>query len=419
MSRLGRRLQMAGNSVTPPSGGGGTSVLALPRIPWEGANAYWAQFPKAAAYGWADPSFFPILINPSPFSSAEEIQWDKAQGINTYCGGLNEYSPWDLLASNGMSYLGTAYTDLYNGKMPANYAPWVGYLLDDETDGRMTPTDGFAYLQGLVDTYKAANDGRFMTTNYTQMTCLQDWPYKTQYINNYTDSVSLDMYWYTIPNSSYGNVYVPEVGGPTNPRSATSYGGMIRGQRAVDATDGKLQQIWAYIENLSGGPGEQFVRYIDPGELKGATMSALIGEARGIIWFNSAMSGPVNGSSYGNVIRSAQVSPDAIVTPRIQAMSDINHQITRLATVLNTQSYVWSFAANLDTMLKVKDGFAYIFAMGKNGSTPGSRTFTMPAGITGTSVTVVDESRTLTVSGGTFTDSFPFEYSYHIYKISL
>lgn len=418
MSRVARRLQMAGKTAGPTDGGAG--ALALPRIPWEGGNTYWQQFPKAAAYGWVDPNFFPIMINPAPFSSGAEIAWDKAQGINTYAGSLNEYTPWDLLETYGMSYLGSQYTDLYNGQMPANYAPWVGYLLDDETDGTYDPPQaGYDYLQSLVDQYRGTNDGRFLTTNFTQMTCLRDWPYKTQYVNNYTDSVSLDMYWYTIPNSSYGNIYVPEVGGPTNPRSATSYGGMVRGLRAVDATDGKLQPIWMYIENLSGGPGEQFVRYIDPGEIKGAVISSIIAECRGIIWFNSAMSGPVNGSTYGNVIRSAQVSPDATVTPRVQAMSDVNHQVTRLASVINTQSYVWSFAADLDTMLKVKDGFAYIFAMGKNGSTPGSRTFTMPAGITGTSVTVVDESRTLTIAGGTFTDSFPFEYSYHIYKIAL
>src|SRR4029450_6060368 len=36
--------------------------LNLPRIPWEGGPAYWAQFPQAAASGWTDPNFFPISV---------------------------------------------------------------------------------------------------------------------------------------------------------------------------------------------------------------------------------------------------------------------------------------------------------------------------------------------------------------------
>lgn len=399
--------------------GGGASLLDLPRIPWEGGSAYWAQFPKAAAAGWSDPSFFPIMINPCPFSSTDEIQWDKAHGINTYAGSLNEYSPWDLLAANGMYYLGDAYTDVYNGQMPSDYANWVGYLLDDETDGRYAPSDGYAYLQSLVDEYSARDDGRFMYTNYTQQVCLQNWSYGSQYVNDYTQAVSLDMYWYTIPDTSFGNQYVSAVGGPVVPRSATSYGGMVRGLRQVDTDDSKLQPVWMYVENYSGGPGEQFVRYIQPGELKGAVVSSIIGEARGILWFNSAMSAPTGASVYGNVLRQAQVDSTFPGTPQVEAMGEINNQVLSLAPVLNTQSYVWTFGTDLDTMLKAKDGYAYIFAMCANGSTPGSRSFTLPTGVNGTSVEVVDESRTLTASGGSFTDTFAAEYSYHIYKIAL
>ncbi len=44
----------------------------------------------------------------------------------------------------------------------------------------------------------------------------------------------------------------------------------------------------------------------------------------------------------------------------------------------------------------------------------------MPAGINGTSVEVVGESRNLTVSGSKqFTDTFAAEYTYHVYKIAL
>jgi hypothetical protein len=51
------------------------------------------------------------------------------------------------------------------------------------------------------------------------------------------------------------------------------------------------------------------------------------------------------------------------------------------------------------------------------GDSTGSKTFTLPAGVTATSVTVVGEDRTIPVSSGKFTDGFAAEYSHHVYKI--
>jgi hypothetical protein len=70
-------------------------------------------------------------------------------------------------------------------------------------------------------------------------------------------------------------------------------------------------------------------------------------------------------------------------------------------------------------MLKAHAGSAYVFAMCANGSTPGQRTCTLPAGVNGSTVEVVDENRTLPVSGGKFTDTFAAEYTYRIYRITL
>jgi hypothetical protein len=66
------------------------------------------------------------------------------------------------------------------------------------------------------------------------------------------------------------------------------------------------------------------------------------------------------------------------------------------------------------------DGSAYVFAMVDGATQPGSRTFELPPGVTGTSVEVVGEDRTLPVgSDGTFSDDFAAEYSYHTYRIAL
>jgi len=50
--------------------------------------------------------------------------------------------------------------------------------------------------------------------------------------------------------------------------------------------------------------------------------------------------------------------------------------------------------------------------------TTGVQTFTLPTGVGGT-ISVVGENRTISATGGTFTDTFAAEYTHHIYKIAL
>ena len=70
-------------------------------------------------------------------------------------------------------------------------------------------------------------------------------------------------------------------------------------------------------------------------------------------------------------------------------------------------------------MLKVKDGYAYIFAGIGLKDTTGSKTFTLPSGVNGSTVEVVGEGRSVTLSNGTFTDAFATEYAHHVYRIAV
>lgn len=396
-------------------------LSSLPLIPWEGGPNYWKQFAKADAAGWDDPNFFPIVIAICTYSNDAEIQWDKAHGINTYLL-QNDWTPYNLLGKYNMFYLGR---EPFAG-MPQDYAQWVGYALDDETDGRYSPPEtGMAYLQGLVDQINIRNDGRFKYSNFTQMTVTSYWDqkYPYAYINNYTDAVSLDMYWYTIPlvqNYNVGDYVEPVHVLADHRRTSSSYGAMVRGLRYQDARDGKLQPLWMFVENWNGGPAESgsWQRYIEPGEVKGAVMNSIINEARGIEWFNTSMSGPNDTNLTGNVLRQAQVNPSFPGKPQVEAMGEINNQVQRLAPIINTQSYQYSFGNGLDTMLKWYNGSAYIFAMIDGNSGPGNRTFTLPSGLAASSIEVIEENRTIPITNGTFTDNFAAEYSYHIYKIT-
>lgn len=399
--------------TVPPSDTGTT--LALPRIPWEGGPAYWKQFSKADAAGWDDPTFFPIVSWFGNFSTDDEVVYDKSLGINTY-SGMWDGTPYRLFADNGVFWIGGKLNDGFT----ADSANWVGQFLDDEVDGRFTPVDGHKHLQGLVDALP--DDGRFRYANFTQMVIARDLPQAAarQYVNGYTDVVSVDMYWYSIPfcdQTPYRDVYLTPVAQATC-RTASSYGATMNSLRAQDAADGELQPLWQWVENLNGGPPDAAPKsYLTPGQLTGAVMNSIINEARGIAYFNQSLSGECQSS---NVFRQSQVTPGFCGNAQVAAVKSVNAQIHSLAPVLNTQSYEYTFGPKLDTMVKTYAGSAYIFAMVDGSDGPGKRTFTLPPGVEHQNVEVLGEDRSLAVdSAGRFTDTFAKEYSYHIYRVPL
>ena len=404
--------------------------LDLPREAWYGGSAYYSQFSAAASQGWNNASFFPFVMFPNSFIGNSEVGWD-ARSANVY-HGANEWSTWQNMSSNGMTWIGgqlETREDL-GGPMPANYPGWVGYAVEDEIDGtRDNPVNGLADASAQVASFNASATGRFVFANYTQRILQDAWVkpgggfWGADFVNlPGVDVVCIDMYWYTIPDSSFYNGYVS--GGDTikgpGARMAGSYGACIRATRWLDAQDGSLKPIWMYIENLSGSPGEQFVRYIEPAELKAAVMSCITNGASGIVWFNNVASST---HYVANVSRTAQMDSESPAAARVRAAQEIKAFVESLAPVINTQSYVWDFGSStIDTMLKTYDGYAYIFAVPGTGNgtgpTLGLKTFQLPSGVTG-DIEVIGESRSITPSGSTFTDTFANEYTWHVYKIAL
>ncbi|WP_331888449.1 hypothetical protein [Williamsia sp.] len=388
-------------------------IEGLERVPWEGGPGYWQEFESAS--DWTNPEFFPIGLWYGSFDTKEQVLWDKSLGINFYTGGLWEASDFKVLESADMDWVGG---QINSGFDPAS-KNWPGRMTDDEIDGRFEdPAEGQALLQNVIDEFGGKE--QFLYGNYTHMVVGEDMPLADQekYVNDYSDVVSLDMYLYTIPFCDFpnyrGELYVNPIPESTC-RSASSYGRMVDSLRARDAVDGRLQPVWNFVEVLSGaGEEESFSRYVTPEELKGAAMSSLINEARGLVWFQQSFAGPCKSSQ---PLRDAQVLGSGFCgDSQVRAMGEVNNLIKSLATVLNTQSYRWDAGPGTDTMLKVKDGFAYMFAM--TDGTAGSRHLALPAGLTDT-VEVVGEDRDITATDGSFQDEFESEAEYHVYKIAL
>lgn len=402
------------NEATSSLASASNHDLDLPRIPWEGGPDYWKSFAKANGAGWADPTFFPIGIWYNGISSDEEAMYDKDHGINTYMG-MADTTPYSLFEDNDLFWIGGALNDSFTSES----RNWVGSLLDDEVDGRFSPSDGRQHLEKLS---KAVPEGNFAYANFTQMVISKymDQTDAQAYVNDYTDAVSLDMYWYSIPYCDlkpYQNTHIVPID-EQRCRTASSYGKSVKALRQQDSADGKLQPIWQFVENLNGGPGEgPFQANIQAGELQGAVMSSIINEARGIIYFNQSLSGPCGG---GSILRLSQITAGFCGTTQMDALKDVNSKIREIAPILNTQSFSYTFGDGLETMLKSRDGYAYIFSMLDGSSDPGERTLALPDSIRGRSADVLFENRSVHIGeSGSFTDSFSDEYAYHIYRVAL
>jgi len=344
-----------------------------------------------------------------PADTQNLINTYKSMGFNL---GVNQEVDSDVQRLNNAGIF--VLPENYNGPAVGNSVP--GWVLRDEADMK----GGFPVLQEALDKLPKDQAQRFRYANFAKGVLYWETDEDAaKYVNNYTQVVSVDAYWYTDndsckgiqgPSIIKGSGPIPWPGG--NPEltqaechRAWNYGQTVERIHKLDATDGKLQPVWVFVE--VGYPGGWGLHPTGP-QIEGAVMSSLIHEARGILYFKHNFDGPC---------KTTDIFRDCASTAPIASLTNINGHIKDLAPVLNTQSYKYSFGSDIDSMLKWYDGAAYVFAMGDQGKT-GTKTFTLPNGLAkAKSVQVLYENRNLSVSNGRFTDNFQNEYSYHIYKI--
>lgn len=409
---------MAGASVIPsPSR---DLLHNLARIPWDGGPAFWRKFPKADAAGWGDPSFFPVMVWYGSPGNDAQLKFDKGLGINTYVHG-NPDSPSAAIEANGMFTLFTP------RDAPADWAQQVGNLLDDEVDGRYDAATGLSHMRALAAQYDATKTGRFTYANWTSGIISYDvlMTLSTDYYGT-ADVNSVDQYFYAVPQCDWGDNQLrwrtpagqnPIVG--SNCRTASSYGKIMSLQQEVNEARGEQRPLWALPTVVSTGGSTGGYRQLSPEQVMAQVWASVIHEARGIVWFSQSPDQQhVNDCITGDAFQDARVHSAPCLSEQVAAVGVVNAEIKALASIINTQSYIWDFGEGTDTMLKSKDGSAYIFAM-TDDSGVGERTFTLPAGIEGSAVEVLNENRFLEIRDGKFTDVFPNEYTHHVYRITL
>jgi hypothetical protein len=390
-------------------------VLDLPKDPNYVGAEYYSQFPKAVEAGWNDPNFMPIAVWLSKPAHAAQLA---AVGVNTYIGVEHDGSALTDITSKG-SYV-IPQSEWTTAEVGGNsHAP--GWLVSDECDmGLDGCSDADLNGDRVIDEYdnviaqqrklaaiNARNTGMFNHVNFGNGVLRTFWATHTmdQQVQM-MDGTGVDKYAYTSPDTRELLKFSDDWPAGANPKSAAAYG-WLQDQMERFMAPGGPQPNFIDVETAMPLLGDTGAGTITPDQITGAVWSSLIHGAYSVMYFQHNN----NGCGFYSLVQCSQTLKD-----RVKAL---NAEVTGFAPVLHTPTYLWDFKANADTMLKVKDGNAYIFSGVGLNQTAGSKTFTLPAGVTGSSVEVVGENRTLQVTGGKFTDSFAAEWTHHVYKIAV
>ncbi len=388
-------------SPTPTATGTATAALDLPRVAWWGGPQYYAQFDKAAAAGWTDPDFFPISVF---FGKPEHAASLKAAGINTYMGAEHDGSTLASITSQGVDVI--AQSEWTATEIGSN-TDVVGHFLSDECDMGYsgcgdTEAQQIAAQKRYADAVKG--DGRFLQANFGNGVLGTWWAPNTMDDHlALVDVSAVDKYAYTSPDVRFEFGRSP-FWTQGDAGRAIAYGWMQDRMETFAAPAGSKPN-WVFVETAKPYLSEAGSTSITPAQLEGAVWNGIIHGAAGVAYFQHNNNGTCGNYSIVDCADSRA------------AVTKVNADVKAMAPVLNSQPYVWLFGDGLDTSLRVHDGYAYIIAMTDGGT--GTRTFTLPAGITGGTVEVVGEDRTIAISGGAFSDTFAAESAHHIYKIKL
>jgi hypothetical protein len=434
------------NFTASSDGHGGTLVIDPPLLPdgvtlkaVDGGPTYYTDhgFTSAAAAGWDSPNFFPIgpwfdmLITQSDANRWHDLGWNTA-----FVTTAN--SSMAVARTNGISVVQDGTQSLLSG----SGSETVGLLSADENynDSVNSVHQTANSIQGnqfwwLQNTWSVLGYGDIGGTPMAQ---IMSQPLTTpDGTTRHFDTVTADTYWFTGSKDGgmlwqWGQIY--DLGRPmTEDEGArgSNYGDMIDILRSYETT--YPAPIAQFIETGEPGNAGTDADYITPPELNWATWSSIIHGAREIIYFNHTFTG--SNQSQDNVAQpfyqTVQPGQTVSIYDQVKATDGL---IAQLAPVINSpfaMNYVtvngshYSYGTpdlalgGLEVMAKDYNGQFYIFADTRESESRTNipATFTI-ADKTATSVTVVNENRTIAVVNGVFSDTFATAATVHIYAVN-
>ena len=400
------------------------------------------------AQSWDDPNFFPLAAFYGIY--IDQVASFKDIGFNTSISVTGDTPPAFLMTNKiwaAPTVNGTTTTEIaLNRATPGihmdevNPTSYIRAFPNSSQDGRFWDLTGtwntFAFGDiGGVPMYRVLAADQYTTPNGTKRS---------------VNSFSVDVYFFASQNRTTGRDQAAGVAWNTSSppgrvgltvdqmKRGSNYGNMIdtfRGwgngtlQAPGFSTSGATSRIpfFALVENGDGLVGTGSV-LITPPEYNWAVWSSIIHGARGLNSFVSV------DKHFGGFSRS-------IVSGQTISMYDqgkaTHTQVKSLAAVINSpfalgyvtvtpSGYVFPvaqtnpFNGGIELCVHWYQNKFYIFATTRNSETVTntSATFTINANASATSVTVLNESRTIPVTGHQFTDTFANAWTVHIYQVN-
>lgn len=418
-------LVTAVGSGSPP-GTAGTSATGNPEDPQpsaapaitlrevDGGPDYYGRFSNSLP---TDPSFFPIGVWLESVLDRGNVAMDSATGLNTYVE-LTANSDVQLVKDSGMYAI------------PAfRHDAAAGFALSDEVDmwagpgnarwtGRYPGEGGPCFPMGSPCGYTiqkerraAAPPGALLYANYGKgVTFWESDEEARGFLRGVQDVVSADNYWFTDPNicgRGEGGAILGYTRDLTREecRLAANYGWTVTRLRELQEPANRIP-VWAFVENGHPSGDVPNTATITGPELRAAVWSSLIHGARGIIYFNH---------NFGGECVTQHVIRDC-GKDIVPALTAVNKQIKELAPVLNSPFLDGAVTTSgpVDIASKLKDGKVFILS-GASTHTGGTATFHLACG--GSTAVVIDENRTIPITGGSFTDTYADGNAVHLYRI--
>ena len=386
----------------PPDGGGNDAGQDA-FLPWENPPQVYGRFSHGPS---SDPSFFPIAVwlqSPSNARAYADV------GINTFVGLYQ--GPTDaqlaVLADAGVPAL-CDQAGVYASHLGD---PTIrGWTQQDEPDnaqpdgqGGYGPCIDPTVIQGIYATFRANDPTRPVYLNLGQGVAWEGWIGRGSACGGRLDMyplyeqgadiVSFDIYPLNETDPSVkGHLWLVAVG-VDRLRQGTNY----------------TKPVWNWIETTGiDDPADTPT----PAQIRAEVWMSLVHGSAGIGYF-------------AHIFSPSFIEAGLLSLPAVKAgVKAINAEITSLAPVLNTASISnaatvasQNTAVPVDIMVKRQGGALYVFAVAMR---PGATqaTFTLRGGGNGTA-TVLGESRTVPVVGGSFADGFAADYAVHLYRITF
>ncbi len=349
-----------------------------------------------------DPNFFPIAVWLQNPTRAEEY---KRAGINTYMalwrGPTEEHLT--ALRKAGMKLIcGQSERSLKFRDEPLI----IGWMHGDEPDNAQAIPGGKGYGPPILPEKIIADYHRIRTNDTTRPVFL-----------NLGQGVAWDNYIGRGVRRNHPEDY-PEYVKGSDIASFDIY------PAVHDHKDiaGKLWYVAKGVERLSQWAGPDRVvwnclectrienpdRKPTPTEVRAEAWMSLIHGSRGLIWFVH---------QFKPTFREAALLDDPEM---LAAVTAVNQQITRLAPVLNSPTLTYAVKVTssktdvpIATMVKKHNGATFLFAVNMRDAATSATFSELPKNST---VTVLDENRTISLKDSSFTDQFE-PWAVHLYRI--